>query len=1173
MTAMYRFLFLTTIMPLCWVASLQTANAQLIPDNSLGTERSVVTPNVDIRGIPSNRIDGGAVRNSNLFHSFQEFNVEAGRGVYFSNPDNIVNILTRVTGDNLSNIFGTLGVLGNANLYLINPNGIVFGPNARLDVGGSFFASTADSILFNNGIEFAATNPEAPPLLTINIPLGLNFRENPGNIPGNITVEGEGHNFQVDPNQSANIITENRTEGLQVPSNQTLAFVGGDIAMTGGNLIAETGRIELASVQAGEVRLPTAMNPGFNYQNVTLFGNIQLSEAASVDVLGVGGGIINVQGQSVSLTEGSVIIADTLGTLPSGGLTVSAVDILELIGTSPQQVPSGLFANVGRNATAPGGTLTVNTPNLILNQGAKIAADTFSDQREGIGGTLTVNSQYITLEDHSQISTGTFGNANAGILTINTQNINIQNGSRILANSLGNATGGELMINAESIILQDETAVDNSQNEMMPPQNNRQQTARIAAESQNNGDAGNITINTNRLIVENGSIRAGTDFEGDAGSLTITANNITITGSSGLFAQTNGAGDAGKLTLNTQQLTVRDGGRVSTRTRGSGNAGVLDINTNRLILENRGDIRVSTEAEGNGGNLTITASDISITGEGSGLFADANGTGDAGELTLNTQQLTLRDGGRISTRTTGMGNAGVLEIKTNRLSIEGGDIRAGTEGAGNGGNLTITANEITITGTDTERRSGLFADVRSQGTGNGGTVTITTQNLNLSNDAEIRAGTRNIGDAGNLIINAQNIQVQDGAEISTDTQGEASGDAGTLTINAENITVEETTQTATPPPATARIVAETDGSGNSGTVTINTQNLTVQNGGRVSSRTRGTGNAGTLDINTHHLIVEGGEIQADTTGAGNAGNVNVTANNIELIGTEIEGQLSGLFADVRPTATGNGGTVTLDTQNLTVRNGGEIRVQSQGGGTPGSINIRASDIRLDRQGRFSARSETGQGGNIRLQADDIRLRRQSEIEASGSERNPTLDGNITIDTNLLVLLEESRITTNAFNPAGGSNITIRPLGGSNLTIIQSQNSIINAAGNLTIDTTLSFAPPDVLEVEVVNPEALIAQNPCQQGNESEFIITGRGGLPPNPTQGTRNRNVSVNLAEPVLETPSQRTENRTDAVRERPIPARGWIRNEKGEVILVSYDPTRKQPQRRRQYFPNCSQP
>lgn len=117
------------------------AIAQIIPDRTLGAESSVVTPNINIKGVPSDRIDGGAIRGSGLFHSFQELNVREGRGAYFNNPAGIENIFSRVTGINPSNIFGTLGVLGNANLFLLNPNGIIFGPNAKLDMGGSFFGS------------------------------------------------------------------------------------------------------------------------------------------------------------------------------------------------------------------------------------------------------------------------------------------------------------------------------------------------------------------------------------------------------------------------------------------------------------------------------------------------------------------------------------------------------------------------------------------------------------------------------------------------------------------------------------------------------------------------------------------------------------------------------------------------------------------------------------------------------------------------------------------------------------------------------------------------------------------------------------------------------------------------------------------------------------------------
>ncbi|HEY9624387.1 MAG TPA: filamentous hemagglutinin N-terminal domain-containing protein, partial [Crinalium sp.] len=147
--------------------------AQIVPDATLGHERSLVRGNITTdRGL-IDRIDGGAIRGGNLFHSFSEFNVGTGQRVYFSNPDRITNIISRVTGRSRSDIDGTLGVLGNANLFLINPNGIVFGPNAQLDVNRSFVATTANSVLFPDGFAFSATNPTAPPLVTINSPLGL----------------------------------------------------------------------------------------------------------------------------------------------------------------------------------------------------------------------------------------------------------------------------------------------------------------------------------------------------------------------------------------------------------------------------------------------------------------------------------------------------------------------------------------------------------------------------------------------------------------------------------------------------------------------------------------------------------------------------------------------------------------------------------------------------------------------------------------------------------------------------------------------------------------------------------------------------------------------------------------------------------------------------------------
>ena len=117
-----------------------------------------------------------------MFHSFLEFNVNDGQRVYFANPSGVATIFSRVTGSNISNIFGTLGVNGGADLFFLNPNGILFGPNARLDISGSFHATTAEALVWGNGFQFSAVDPAAPPLLTVNVAPGLQFGTTSGLI-------------------------------------------------------------------------------------------------------------------------------------------------------------------------------------------------------------------------------------------------------------------------------------------------------------------------------------------------------------------------------------------------------------------------------------------------------------------------------------------------------------------------------------------------------------------------------------------------------------------------------------------------------------------------------------------------------------------------------------------------------------------------------------------------------------------------------------------------------------------------------------------------------------------------------------------------------------------------------------------------------------------------------
>jgi filamentous hemagglutinin family protein len=225
--------------------------AQIVPDNTLGAEGSVVTPNVFIQGIQSDRIDGGATRGANLFHSFSQFNIGEGRGAYFTNPAGIENILSRVTGASRSDILGRLGVLGPANLFLINPNGIVFGSNASLDVQGSFLATTADAVKLGDAGLFSASQPATSNLLTVS-PSALWFNA----VAAQPIVNQSQAQSSIDQLNS-----DDGPPGLQVPAGQTLALVGGDVLLEGGNLTAAGGRIELGSVAGvGQVSLTQTGN-------------------------------------------------------------------------------------------------------------------------------------------------------------------------------------------------------------------------------------------------------------------------------------------------------------------------------------------------------------------------------------------------------------------------------------------------------------------------------------------------------------------------------------------------------------------------------------------------------------------------------------------------------------------------------------------------------------------------------------------------------------------------------------------------------------------------------------------------------------------------------------------------------------------------------------------------
>ena len=595
--------------------------AQIAGDGTLGTQvnGSAIAPCTGVCNI-----NGGTTRGVNLYHSFRVFSLPTGGQASFINAAPIQNILVRVTGNAVSNLDGVLSANGTANLFLLNPNGIVFGRNARLNLRGSFVASTANSVQFADGLEFNTVATATPPLLTISVPIGLNFTGKPSSIV--VQGNGLGSRRSDAPAVDTNI-------ALRVPIDRTLALIGGDLLLEGATLKTAGGRIELGSVAAsGVVRLaPSPRGFAFSYQGAPTLGSIQLTRATAVDATGDRGGEIQLQGRQITLQGGSQIEASTLRTAAGGSLQVFASDLVEVSGTTadnPQdsrRFPSSLSADNRQGGQIPG-ELTINTQRLVVRNGARISASTSAN---GVGGNLTVNAaDSVELVGtgtaagglrSSGLSVQTRGSGNAGSLTINTPQLLVQSGAEVSASTFGAGNGGNLTVNAADI-----TVVGTSPNQVL----------------------------RSRVVAEVG-------------------NPSEITNQQGQTSQIPATGRGGDLTINTQQLRVSDGAivAVSSRTDANGaqGAGGINVTAQTIQLDNRGAI-VAESRTGQGGNIHLQVRDLFFLRHNS-LLSTTAGTaqagGDGGNITINSKfVLAVRSENSDITANAFTGNGGRVDVTT-----------------------------------------------------------------------------------------------------------------------------------------------------------------------------------------------------------------------------------------------------------------------------------------------------------------------------------------------------------------------------------------------------------------------------------------------------------------------------------------------------------------------------
>ena len=719
-----------------------SALAQISPDETLGVERSVITPNVEIKGAAADQIDGGAIRGSNLFHSFREFNIGDGQRVYFSNPSGINNILGRVTGNNPSDILGTLGVNGNANLFLINPNGIIFGKNASLDVGKSFYATTANSIKFGELGEFNATNPQSPsPLLTIN-PSAFFF--NVGTNPGSI----------INQSRATQTLQGTPTDGLQVPNGQTLLLLGGNVTIDDGRLIARGGRVEIGAV-AGTGSVGLNANGSLSFPDTIQRADVVFNNQALADVTFANAGDIGVTARNIDVLQGSGLLAGIqtgLGTVDSqaGDITLNATGEVRLTASL-----SRIENNVSPNAIGKGGNVKITANSLVLSNRGQIRARTL-----GVGNAgnivITTERTYFNNSDASSRVEET-GRGNSGNLQITTDTLEVTNLSQLSASTLGI------------------------------------------------GDAGNVIITANRASIIDSDIlsRVGRTARGKGGNVQITANILEVINGGGLITNVIGIGDAGNIIINARDRVLFSGQSADGQfTAGAfsevflpnarGNGGNIQITTKTLEVTNGGELFAGTSGVGNAGNIIILADNILFSGispsgiaSGAFTFVSKTGNGKGGNLQISAKNLEVTNGALMSAYTDGIGDAGNVQISTNTLEVtNGAQLIAATFGTGDAGNILINATKtVNIAGTTPQtRRSGIF--VRSQASGGAGEISINAPTIQL-NQGTLSAESATVN-GGNITLNPQNILLLRNHSLISATAGTAqqNGDGGNITINA-----------------------------------------------------------------------------------------------------------------------------------------------------------------------------------------------------------------------------------------------------------------------------------------------------------------------------------------------------------------------------------------------------
>ena len=1041
----------------------------VVLDGSFGTRGALPGPNYMISANLGKQVG------NNLFQSFNQFNLISTESATFTGPSNIQNILSRVTSGSPSSIDGKVSSqIQGANLFFLNPAGVMFGPHARLDVSGSFAVSTADYVKMVGGGRFNA-NLGGGDVLTSAPVSAFGFLNT---APAAVSITGTPGNFF------------SSSPALGVGPGKSFSIVGGDINMSGGLIGGEGARVNLVSVKSpGEVQLDaTDFNSAVDVAQFTAMGTVNLFEAAIGPVLiglpgGGPAGPVVIRGGNFYF-DNSILGAESVDMQLAGNAQItnhSQIDggtvAMQLGGSAQITNYSSIFASdtvsvqVGADPFQFGGLQVANYSQIVAGGALGIFANDVQITHFSVLQSLQIgiDAGFVEISDSASLLVDSFGvgapaGSSGAAVAISADQLFIEGGGRISLRTFGSFDGGNVDIETGSLLIAGAGS-----------------GIFVDAEVGSSGKAGGVIVQAGDLkITGGGQISSSTFSVGDAGDVNITADSVSIDGA-GITVTTFASGHGGDLMLTVGSLTLANGGGLSARTQGSGNAGNITVQASEATITNGSSVSATTFSSGNagtitmhiGGQLLITDpfSSRGFTGIDSESLRDDGGQGgNAGSIHITADDLSFVRGGAITTVTTERGGAGgSIEIDVNTMSAEAAFIGADTSGSsGNAGDVLVRAGTLRLS-------TGAEISSKTFGIGDGGSVTVVSDSLLIDGQrvgsfapcgifAAAQPGST--GNAGNIDVHAHNAGIINGGQISSSTFAEGNGGnvgvtAGSLRIDGAGAAEFSTGILA---------VAGVGSSGIGGSVTIEGASLRLRNHGTVSAASFTSAPAGSVRLGFASplrtlRVNSGSSISSANTGNGAAGSVLIHTNGP---------------VDVR-----NGSIST-----------------SSAAADAGSIDLFSGDvIRLSGGGSITA-SAGANGGNIHIKAPSLVYLLDSQVTATaGANGENGAGGNITIDP-LFIVLNNSLISANAAAGQGG-NINLLS------DFFFASNGPITATGT-TNNGTINIAAPELdLGAQLITlPTSLIsAENQLRerctallQGDFSSFISIGRGGTEPEPEE-------------------------------------------------------------------------